>query len=245
METITKQLKLPIFSNIDKLRDSIATAVYYDSSVSCNQAFTMVVINFMNITSIFKKLTQAVLFVAFLYMTVRALIDVFSFRTTLIVTKEHRNITFLPAFSVCDNYAYALKGYDKKNLANGSMVIQSFAGNFKVRISVDEGNGVTSSTNINLMDNIDIQNELDDVNLLDLWTLQCKPFSKGKSHCMPCITFNGARFKKEQSIEYAMVNSLKIQYTSVFLSASYSCSRFYIFKILLFFFFFSIFLQFA
>ena len=193
-----------MFSNIDKLRDSIATAVYYDSSVSCNQDFTMVVINFLNIFSIFKKLTQAVLFVAFLYMTVRALIDVFSFRTTLIVTKEHRNITFLPAFSVCDNYAYALKGYDKKNLANGSMVIQSFAGNFKVRISVDEGNGVTSSTTINLMDNIDIQNELDDVNLLDLWTLQCKPFLKGgKSHCMPCITFNGARFK-EQSIESAI-----------------------------------------
>ena len=205
METITKQLKLPIFSNIDKLRDSIATAVYYHSPVSCNQDFTMVVINFLNIFSIFKKLTQAVLFVAFLYMTVRALIDVFSFRTTLIVTKEHRNITFLPAFSVCDNYVSTLKGYDKKNLANGSMVIQSFAGNFKVRISVDEGNGVTSSTTINLMDNIDIQNELDDVNLLDLWTLQCKPFLKGKSHCMPCITFNGARFR-EQRIETAVVN---------------------------------------
>ena len=181
----------------------------------------MVDINFLKVISVIKKLIEAVLFLAFLYMTVKALNDVFSNRTTLIVTSEHRNITFLPAFSVCDNYVSTLKGYDKKNLANGSMVIQSFAGNFKVRISVDEGNGVTSSTNINLMDNIDVQNEFDDVNLLDLWTLQCKPFLKGgKSHCMPCITFNGARFK-EQRIETALVNFLKIQYMSVFFFFSF------------------------
>ena len=100
------------------------------------------------------------------------------------------------------------------------MVLESFAVrfNFKVKLIVDEGNGVTSFSNFNLMDDIEIQNNLQNVNVADLWTLQCKPFLKGgKSHCMPCITFNGARFKKEQSIEYAMVNSLKIQYTSVFL----------------------------
>ena len=38
----------------------------------------MAVVNFMKTISMIKKLFQAALFVAFLYMTVNALIDVFS-----------------------------------------------------------------------------------------------------------------------------------------------------------------------
>ena len=109
-----------------------------------------------------KKLIETALFVAFLYMTVKALNDVFSNRTTLIVTEEHRNITFLPAFSVCENYLIFTKGFDMKDLVNGSMVLKSFAVrfNFKVSLIVDEGNGVTSFSNFNLMDDIEVQNNL-------------------------------------------------------------------------------------
>ena len=166
----------------------------------------MVVINFLKIISIIKKLFQGALFVAFLYMTVKALIELFSNRTILVVSKEHRNITFLPAFSACENIMYTPLGFDKNDLVNGSMDMQSFANfDFLVLLIVDEGNGVTSWTDINLMDDSKIQNNFHNVTLADLWTLQCKPFFKDKSHCMPCITFNGAYLKK-QSIELVRVN---------------------------------------
>ena len=82
-------------------------------------------------------------------------------------------------------------------------------------IIVDEGNGVTSLTNFDLMDSKDIQNNLQNVNLVDLWTLQCKPFTKGNSYCMPCITFNGANLETQGIIENVVVNSLKIDSISV------------------------------
>ena len=156
-----------------------------------------------------KKLIETALFVAFLYMTVKALNNVFSNRTTLIVTEEHRNITFLPAYSVCENNRIATKGFDKKDLVNGSMVLKSFAVrfNFKVSLIVDEGNGVTSLTHFNLMDDKEIQNNFQNANLVDLWTLQCKPFAKGNSYCMPCMTFNGANLKTQGIIENVMVSS--------------------------------------
>ena len=166
----------------------------------------MVDINFVKIISVIKKLFEAVLFVAFLYMAVKALIDVFSYRTILAVSKEQRNITSLPAFSVCENYLYLKTGFDKKDLVNGSMVMQYFDNiDFSVRLIVDEGNGETSQTYFDLMDDSNtIQNNFHNVTFADLWTLQCKPFMKGKSHCMPCITFNGAQLKK-QSIESVLV----------------------------------------
>ena len=180
---------------------------YKHSSVAWIQGFNMVDLNFLKIISVIKKLFEAVLFVAFLYMTVKALIDVFSNRTILVVSKEHRNITYLPAFSVCDNIFHASRGFDKKDLANGSMVMQSFAVkfNFEVTLIIDGGNGLSSGTNFNLMDDMKIQNNLHNVTLADLWTLQCKPFFYWASHCMPCITFNGAHLKKH-SIELAVVN---------------------------------------
>ena len=153
-----------------------------------------------------KKLFQAALFVAFLYMTVNALIDVFSNRTHIIVTKEHRNITFLPAFSVCENLKYLDTGFNKQDLVNGSMALQSFDMDFIVWITFDKGNGVTGAYKVDLMKDLHVQKFLYDVNLVDLWTLQCKPFIIGKSHCMPCITFNGARLKI-QDIEDVRVNS--------------------------------------
>ena len=165
-----------------------------------------------------KKLIELALYFAFLYMTVKALNDVFSNRTTLIVTEEHRNITFLPAFSVCENYVMNAMGFDKKDLVNRSMVLKSFAVRFHFKvllIIVDEGNGVTSLTNFDLMDSKDVQNNLQNVNLVDLWTLQCKPFTKGNSNCMPCITFNGANLKTQGIIENVVVNSLKIDSISV------------------------------
>ena len=166
----------------------------------------MVDINFFKIISVIKKLFEAVLFVAFLYMTVKALIELFSRRTILVVSKEHRNITSLPAFSVCENIWHTTLGFDKKDLVNGFMELKSFAVkyNFEVQFVVDEGNGVTSLTNLNLMDNSKIQNNFHNVTLADLWTLQCKPFFQGNSHCIPCITFNGAHLKK-QSIESVLV----------------------------------------
>ena len=168
----------------------------------------MVDINFFKVISVIKKLIEAVLFLAFLYMTVEALIDLFSNRTNLIVTKEHRNITFLPAFSVCENYVTNAMGFDKKDLVNRSMVLKSFAVRFHFKvllIIVDEGNGVTSLTNFDLMDSKDIQNNLQNVNLVELWTLQCKPFAKGNSTCMPCVTFNGANLKTRGIIENVLV----------------------------------------
>ena len=167
----------------------------------------MVDIIFLKIISVIKKLFQAALFVAFLYMTIMALMNVFSYKTILVVSKEHRNITSLPAFSVCENIMHKSSlGFDKKDLVNGSMVMQSFTNfDFRVRLLVDEGNGVESLTNLDLMDDSSIQNNLHNVTRADLWTLQCKPFMQGKSRCMPCITFNGAHLKK-QSIESVVVN---------------------------------------
>ena len=176
----------------------------------------MVEINLMKIIAMIKKLIESALFVAFLYMTVKALNDVFSNRTTLIVTEEHRNITFLPAFSVCEDYVMKIMGSDKKDLVNGSMVLKSLAVRFNFKVSFTyEGKGGSSITNFNLMDDIEIQNNLQNVNLVDLWTLQCKPFAKGNSNCMPCITFNGANLETQGIIENVVVNSLKIDSISV------------------------------
>ena len=165
----------------------------------------MAVINVLKIISIIKKLFLAALFVAFLYLSVKALIHVFSFRTILVVSKEHRNITSLPAFSVCENIWHISMGFGKKDLVNGSMELKSFAVKFEVNLYVDEGNGVTSRTKIDLMDDSNIQNNFHNMTFADLWTLQCKPFILGNSNCMPCITFNGAHLKK-QSIELVRVN---------------------------------------
>ena len=170
----------------------------------------MVDINFFKIISVIKKLLEAALFVAFLYMTVKALINMFSRRTILVVSKEHRNITSLPAFSVCENIMPPSSGFGQKDLVNGAMELKLLKArfDFEVNFYVDEGNGVTSGTKIDLMDDSDdsiIQNNFHNVTFADLWTLQCKPFITGNSHCMPCITFNGAHLKKH-SIELVLVN---------------------------------------
>ena len=158
-----------------------------------------------------KKLVQSSLFVAFLYMSVKALMDVFSFKTILITTKEHTNVTLLPAFSVCENWVYNVKGFDKKDLVNGSMVMQSFKMKFnQINVALlfnGENGGVTAMQKFNLMDDLEIQKNLHDMNPVDVWTLQCKPFWIGNSKCMPCITFNGAHLKT-QGIETVVVNSI-------------------------------------
>ena len=63
----------------------------------------MVEINYLKVKSVIKKLFESTLFLAFVYMTVMALCDLFSFKTTLNISRELRNITILPAFSVCEN----------------------------------------------------------------------------------------------------------------------------------------------
>ena len=85
-------------------------------------------------------------------------------------------------------------------------MLQSFDIEFIVWITFDKGNGVTGTDKLDLLEDLDVQNHLQNVNLTDLWTLQCKPFGIRKSHCMPCITFNGARLKT-QGIEDVRVNS--------------------------------------
>ena len=144
--------------------------------------------------SVIKKLFESTLFVAFLYMTVNAFLDVLSCKTSLVISREHRNITILPAFSVCENWI----SFNKEELANGSMgkgLEQPFPVIFKLMISFEDRHWVV----MNLKNDSAIRDYLHFDQLEEMWTLQCKPFTQGFSHCMPCITFNGAHFKQISS----------------------------------------------
>ena len=158
----------------------------------------MVEINYLKVKSVIKKLFESTLFLAFLYMTVKALFDLFSYKTTLNISKESRNITILPAFSVCENWSDMLDGFNKEQLANGSMgkgLEQPFPVIFRLKLWYEDGNRV----DMNLKNESAIRDYLLFGQLEEMWTLQCKPFAQGFSHCMPCITFNGARFKQFDS----------------------------------------------
>ena len=149
--------------------------------------------------SVIKKLFESTLFVAFLYMTVNAFLDVLSCKTSLVISREHRNITILPAFSVCKNWINMVDGFNKEELANGSMgkgLEQPFPVSFKLSIRFEDRHRVV----MNLKNESEIRNYLHFDQVEEMWTLQCKPFAKDYSHCMPCITFNGAHFKQFSSV---------------------------------------------
>ena len=152
----------------------------------------------LKIISVIKKLLELALFAAFLYMTVKALCNLFSSRTTLITSKERRNVTILPAFSVCDNWNIMTDGFDKKDLANGLMgkgTEQPFQVLFRLMLSLENDNVVS----MNLKNKFAIRNFIHVGQIEEMWTLQCRPFTKWYSYCMPCITFNGAQLKQSHS----------------------------------------------
>ena len=169
----------------------------------------MVEISYLKVKSVIKKLFESTLFLAFVYMTVMALCDLFSFKTTLNISRELRNITIFPAFSVCENRNIMVNGFNKEQLANGSMgkgLEHPFPVIFSLRIYFEDGTKVY----MNLKNESAIRDYLLFGQIEEMWSLQCKPFSQGFSHCMPCITFNGARFKQSSSpATLAQVNSFK------------------------------------
>ena len=168
----------------------------------------MIEINYLKVVSVIKKLFESTLFVAFLYMTVKALCDLFSFKTTINISREHRNITILPAFSVCENWESMVDGYNKEELANGSMG-KGLEQPFPVLFTLELGLEDATSVYMNLKNESAIQDYLLFGQLEEMWTLQCKPFAQGFSHCMPCITFNGAHIKQANSpATFATVNSI-------------------------------------
>ena len=155
----------------------------------------MVEINCLKVMSVIKKVFEATLFVAFLYMTVKAMSNLFSFKTTLNISREHRNITNLPAFSVCKNWQSIVGGFDKEELANGSMgkgLEHPFPVLFRLQLGLGDGDWKS----MDLKNESAIRNFLDFGKIEEMWTLQCKPFTQKYSHCMPCITFNGAHLKR-------------------------------------------------
>ena len=157
----------------------------------------MVELNMLKIISVIKKLLELALFTAFLYMTMKALCNLFSSRTTLITSKERRNVTFLPAFSVCDNWNIMVDGFDKKDLANGLMgkgIKLPFAVSFRLTLTMND-----DFVSMNLKNESAIQNYIHVGQIEKMWTLQCKPFTKWYEYCMPCITFNGAQLKQSHS----------------------------------------------
>ena len=169
----------------------------------------MVEINCLKVTSVIKKLFESTLFVAFLYMTVKALCDLFSFKITLNISREHRNITILPAFSVCDNWNIIVDGFDKEELANGSMgkgLEHPFPVRFRLQLGLEDGD----TKSMDLKNETALRDFLDFGQLEEMWSLQCKPFvAKWYSDCMPCITFNGAHFKQLSSpVTFASVHSI-------------------------------------
>ena len=172
------------------------------------QVYKMIEINYLKVVSVIKKLFESTLFVAYLYMTVKALCDLFSFKTTINISREHRNITMLPAFSVCENWESMVDGYNKEELANGSMgkgLEQPFPVLFTLEIGLEDANSVS----MNLKNESAIRDYLLFGQLEEMWTLHCKPFPQGFSHCMPCITFNGARVKQASlPPTFATVNSI-------------------------------------
>ena len=170
--------------------------------------FKMVEINCLKVMSVIKKVFEATLFVAFLYMTVKAMSNLFSFKTTLNISREHRNITNLPAFSVCKNWQSIVGGFDKEELANGSMgkgLEHPFPVRFRLQLGLEDGD----TKSMDLKNETAIRNFLDFGQLEEMWSLQSKPFAKWYSDCMPCITFNGAHFKQLSSpVTFASVNSI-------------------------------------
>ena len=155
----------------------------------------MVDINYLKVISVIKKLFESTLFVAFLYMTGNAFLDVLSCKTSLVISREHRNITILPAFSVCDNWNIRVDGFDKEELANGSMgkgLEHPFPVLFRLQLGLGDGDWLS----MDLKNESAIRNFLDFGKIEEMWTLQCKPFTQWHSHCMPCITFNGAHLKR-------------------------------------------------
>ena len=166
----------------------------------------MVESTFLKVISVIKSLAGFLLFSAFLFMTIKALIDLFSGRTNFVTSTDHRKVTYLPAFSVCKNVGQHKDGFDKTDLADGLMRIeeQPFTLGLTLTLVFENGNSRTGGTHFNVKERdakfrSHIKNPKE-----DLWTLQCKVFWKGSSHCMPCITFNGAHFKT-QGIEKARV----------------------------------------
>ena len=172
----------------------------------------MVEINYLKVKSVIKKLFESTLFLAFVYMTVMALCDLFSFKTTLNISRELRNITILPAFSVCENRNIMVYGFNKEELANGSMgkgLEQPFPVIFSIKLWYEDGNRVY----MNLKNESAIREFLLFGQIEEMWSLQCKPFSQGFTHCMPCITFNGARLKQSSSpASLVQVNSILMFY---------------------------------
>ena len=94
-------------------------------------------------------------------------------------------------------------GFNKEELANGSMgkgLEQPFAVLFRLTLALEDGNYIS----MDLKNETTIRDYLNFGKIEEMWTLQCKPFDKWYSYCMPCITFNGAHLK--QSSQFALVN---------------------------------------
>ena len=151
----------------------------------------MIGCNTIKVTTIIKKLVHFTLFGGFIIMSAIALKDFVSFKTTLMISKEAQEITYLPSFSICPNFFTNTSCLYSTQLANGAIgngVPQlPFLVDFETRID-DQW---TNMLNENEMKKITMER------FDSLWTFHCRPNPEScNGGCFPCITFNGATFKK-------------------------------------------------
>ena len=169
-----------------------------------DHAFKMADCTFLKVI---KHLIYFALLAMFLFMTLRALVDLYSYRTTLIISKRPGDITTLPPFSVCENFMEESLGFNKTQLADG-MMKSGLAKTFSVDFQLTFGIGL-EVVRVNLSEEAEIRKYLQYEKIEDLWTLQCKPFIfyTNKAYCMPCMTFKGASFKNE---EIGLIGSIMV-----------------------------------
>ena len=145
------------------------------------------------IFSIIKLILHFGLLIAFLALSVLALLDFLTYETTYRVSREERNIS-LPSFTLCSFNSAAKKGiFDKVKLAEEVMKDAEY---FPIPITVQLLDEIEHQT----LRIIDLKNSSDlqyyfDVDFKEVWTFACKSLYKSKDTCWPCITFNAPTFE--------------------------------------------------
>ena len=141
-----------------------------------------------------KTIIHLGLFVAFVSLSILALLDFLSYETTYRISREDRNMS-LPSFTLC---AYSRKGiFDKNQLANGAM------GNgeslpMPITFILSEQIGQDPLRRMDLTNSSTLEDYFN-VTYKKTWSFACKTDFNSKDACWPCITFNAPTLKAKRS----------------------------------------------
>ena len=162
--------------------------------------------NKLSFITFVKKTIHFGLFAGFIFLSLLAIVDLFSYETDFRGSTRIQELTF-PSFTLClDLY------YNKFELASGANPYSpsDILKQMKVTGQIYGGDKIWPLLDIDMTDSNQVKTNLD-ISFDEIWKPYCKSpyYLVDKNYCHPCITFNAPKvFKDGQKLTQVKLNCI-------------------------------------